>query len=124
MKKRKSILIYFILLLGGCADGTKQFIPGTYLRNDTTEFGFIEDTIIISVQNSTAKNTYLIEERWQYKRILDGRQIEPEYKQKISLALYHEDSRLLQNQSTLRNYSFNPDKGILFSGTVKFYKQK
>ena len=63
MKKREAILIFFILFLGSCADETKEFIPGTYIRNDTSEFGFLEDTIIISIQNSTADNTYLVEER-------------------------------------------------------------
>ncbi|MEO7982567.1 MAG: hypothetical protein ABI688_00670 [Bacteroidota bacterium] len=65
-----------VLLLYGCGlnkikDEVQEFIPGTYIRFSTQEFGTEYDTLVISLQNQTV-NVYRILRKWKYERVLDG----------------------------------------------------
>lgn len=121
----KDLLI--LLLLSSCSDLKKDktlaFIPGTYVRSGGTEFGSIDDTISIQVQNSNV-NSFLIERRWLYKRVLDGVTQEPEYKITLEQGIYDPKTKLLQNQHNLRLYSFDEKKQVLYNGTLIFQKLK
>lgn len=126
MKKAFALSLIIALLLS-CSnlktDSKLAFIPGTYVRSELREFGRIEDTIIIKLQNPTA-NSFLIEQRWRYERVLDGIAQEPEYKIVTDQGIYDTEKQLLQNQRNLRVYSFDEVKQVLYNGTMIFQKIK
>jgi len=122
-----SFSIVVILLLTACnthseIDTMKDFIPGKYVRFSQHEFGTENDTIVISLQNKKA-NEYKIARRWKYKRVLDGKAIEPEYKNTITSAIFNEANKLLQETETGDSYSFDTKQKILFAGSTKYQKQ-
>jgi hypothetical protein len=125
--KRILFVHLVIALLSGCSnvnhDHTLSFIPGTYVRSGSTEFGRIEDTIEIKIQNKQVYS-FLIEQRWRYDRVLDGVALEPEYKVIEHLGIYNPETKLLQNQRNLLFYSFDIEKQVLYFGTLDFQKIK
>ncbi|MDE3181917.1 MAG: hypothetical protein KGM16_00750 [Bacteroidota bacterium] len=114
------------LLIIGCGlirtqDKVKDFIPGTYIRFSIHEFGKEYDTLVISLQNASA-NEYKIVRRWKYERMIYGKVMEPEYKIKITTAIYDMEGKVLQEAVTGKIYSIDPGKNCLFNGPVKFQK--
>lgn len=126
MKQVLSLCILIVLLLS-CSnlkpDSTLSFMPGTYVRSEVREFGRIEDTITIKIQHPDV-NSFLIEQRWRYERVLDGVAQEPEYKVITDQGIYDTEKKLLQNQRNLRVYSFDEKKQVLYNGTMIFQKIK
>ena len=125
MKQRLIYYLFVVMLLNSCSglnkDNTVAFLPGTYVRTELREFGQINDTITIKVQHSEV-NSFVIEQRWRYDRVLDGVPQEPEYKVIRDLGIYNPGKKLLQNQRTLRLYSFDERKKALYSGISIFQK--
>lgn len=125
----KQLYLFYILLalLLSCSnlksDQILAFIPGTYVRSELREFGRIEDTITIKIQHQQV-NSFLIEQRWRYDRVLDAVAQEPEYKVITDQGIYNPKSKLLQNQRNLRLYSFDEKKQVLYNGTMIFQKIK
>ncbi|TWI79046.1 hypothetical protein IQ13_3438 [Lacibacter cauensis] len=126
MKQALSLYIFIVMLLS-CSDlkpdSTLAFIPGTYVRSEVREFGRIEDTITIKIQHPDV-NSFLIEQRWRYERVLDGVAQEPEYKVITDQGIYDTEKKLVQNQRNLRVYSFDEKKQVLYNGTMIFQKIK
>ncbi len=127
MKALFFISISVLLLLASCSssenDAFKEFIPGTYIRFSQHEFGKEYDTLVISLQNESASH-YQILRKWRYERVLDGKSIEPEYKQENSSAIYNPETKVLQETKTLELSTFDPEKKLLFNGTNEFTKIK
>ena len=126
----KTLIIFSIAsiaILWACnsivKDEVKEFIPGTYTRSTQHEFGTENDTVVITLQNQSA-DEYKIVRRWKYERILDGKPIEPEYKQTANSAIYNTESKLLQESETLESYSFDPKQKAMFAGSTKYQKIK
>lgn len=120
----------FVLLLMAIANSCNSakdeiagFIPGTYVREGTNEFGKEYDTLVISIQNKDAKQ-YKIVNKWLFARQVGGEAKEPEYKIKETSAIYNPDSKLLEESETLDHYSFNVKENVLFDGTNKYKKIK
>ena len=116
----------FALLLYGCSsldskDSVKEFMPGTYIRFSTQKFGTEYDTLVISLQNSSA-GEYQILREWKYERVLDGQPIEPEYKRSFTSGIYDPKHKLLQEKETGDFYSFDPIQKVLFNGPIKYQK--
>ena len=114
------------LLIIGCGlirtqDKVKDFIPGTYIRFSIHEFGKEYDTLVISLQNASA-NEYKIVRRWKYERMIYGKVMEPEYKIKVTTAIYDMEGKVLREAVTGKIYSIDPGKNCLFNGPVKFQK--
>ncbi len=127
MKALFFISISVLFLLASCSssesDAIKEFIPGTYIRFSQHEFGKEYDTLVISLQNESASH-YQILRKWRYERVLDGKSIEPEYKQENSSAIYNPETKVLQETKTLELFTFDPEKKLLFNGTNQFTKIK
>ncbi len=127
MKALFFISISVLFLLARCSssesDAIKEFIPGTYIRFSQHEFGKEYDTLVISLQNESASQ-YNILRKWRYERVLDGKSIEPEYKQENSSAIYNPETKVLQETETLDLFTFNIEKKLLFNGTNQFTKIK
>lgn len=123
----KRIIPFHLLfvLLSGCSslnkDQTVLFIPGTYVRSEVNEFGRVEDTIKITIQHREV-NSFLIEQRWRYERVIDGVRQEPEYKVIADQGIYDPERKLLQNQRNLLLYSFGIKDRTLYFGVFTFKK--
>lgn len=125
----KSLFIFLLVafILNACSsnenNAIKEFIPGTYIRSAEHEFGAEHDTVIISLQNNAA-NEYKLVRKWKYERVLDGKRLEPEYKNTSTSAIFNTDSKLLQETETADTYSFAPAQKAMFAGTTKYVKLK
>jgi hypothetical protein len=104
-------------------ESIRSFIPGTFIRFSQHEFGTEYDTLVISVQNESAKQ-YRIQRRLKYERMLDGNKIEPEYRKELSSGIYDEKDKLLRILETAEAFSFNPKKKILYAGSTEYKKIK
>ena len=125
----KNVTVFVLLLMlianscGTAKDEIAEFIPGTYVREGTNEFGKEYDTLVISIQNKEAKQ-YKIVNKWFFTRQVDGEVREPEYKVKESSGIYNAYSKLLEESETLDHYSFDVKEKVLFDGTNKYKKIK
>ncbi len=121
------LILSATLIVSSCSTGVKdetmEFIPGTYVRAGQNEFGKEFDTLIISVQNLSAKE-FKIQNRWQYIRQVEDNANVPEYKVKETSGIYSTETKLLEEAETLDHYSFDIKEKVLFDGTNKFKKIK
>lgn len=121
------MMIFVSVLFAACnglnKDEIKEFIPGTYIRQSQNEFGKEYDTLMVSLQSKSA-NEYKIVRKWRYDRVLDGKPMEPEYKQTESSGIYDADKKQLQETETLEFFTFDVEKKFLFNGANKFTKIK
>ena len=128
MKTLRLLPAFLLSLLSSCSspsasDNVKDFIPGTYIRFGQQEYGTEWDTLVISIQNPSA-NEYKVQRAWKYARVLDGKAIEPEYKNKSTSAIYDSKAKVLNEKETGNSYSFKPDEKAVFAGTTKYLKLK
>ena len=121
------LILSATLIISSCStsskDETMEFIPGIYVRTGQNEFGKEFDTLVISVQNATAKE-FKIQNRWHYIRQVEGEANVPEYKVKETSGIYNTETKLLEEAETLDHYSFDIKEKVLFDGTNKFKKIK
>jgi len=124
----KIILVFdiaILILLISCSslmkDKIKEFIPGTYIRFSQQEFGAEYDTLIITLQNPSA-NEYNILRKWKYERVLDGNELQPEYKRIRSSGIYLSKHKIIQETETGDVISFDIKHKILFNGSVQYHK--
>ena len=128
MKLLRLLPVCFLIVFSNCSspaatDNLKEAIPGTYIRFEKQEYGTEWDTLVISVQNASA-NEYKIQRAWKYARILDGKEVEPEYKNKSTSGTFDIGAKLLNEKETGNSYSFKPDENAVFAGTTKYLKLK
>jgi hypothetical protein len=118
-------LIFFFVLIGvvetiGCRgiekDPIPDFIPGTYIRFSSHEFGKEYDTLVIKKEF----NNYAIERKWRYERNLDGKSQGTEYKKVISIGIYTQGS--IKELRTGIILTLDPKNGFLYCGQTKFTK--
>ena len=122
------LFLHIVILVVICSCGSfsvtdevKEFIPGTYARFSQHEYGTEHDTMVITLQNSTA-NEYKILRKWKYERILDGSAIEPEYKRMTTSGIYSVRNKVLQETETGDLFSFDVKGKLLFNGSTKYQK--
>lgn len=108
---------------GSSVDEMKASLPGTYIRASQHEYGKEFDTLVVSLQNEAA-NEFKLNRRWRYERVLDGKAIEPEYKNTTTAAVYDEATKQLKETETGDTYSFDPASKTLFAGSTKYEKLK
>lgn len=128
MKHLSLLTVTLSLLIAGCGTNNEtgeimNFIPGTYVRQSDGEFGKSYDTLVISLQ-SKAASQYKIIRHWRYNRVLDGKQIEPEYKITETSAVFDASAKALQESETLELLTFDTKKKLLFNGPNQFIKIK
>lgn len=117
------ITIFFCCNNETSADVVKTNLPGTYVRASQHEYGKEFDTIAITLQNGAA-NEFKLNRRWRYERVLDGKAIEPEYKNTTITAMYEEGSKQLKENQTGDTYTFDAAKKLLFAGSTQYEKLK
>jgi hypothetical protein len=121
------MLLFFLVAIISCTnnlpDGIENFIPGTYIRFSQHEYGTEHDTLVITVQNSSA-NEYRIMRKWKYERVLDGNRIEPEYKRTETSGIYSAKDKILQETETGDIISFDVKRNLLLTGSTEYQKIK
>jgi hypothetical protein len=121
------MMVFISVLFAACnnlrKDEVKKFIPGTYIRSSQNEFGKEYDTLVITMQNQSA-NEYKILRKWRYDRVLDGKALEPEYKQTKTSGIYDANTNQMQETESLEVFTFDVESKLLFNGTNKFTKIK
>ncbi|MGB4774325.1 MAG: hypothetical protein WBP45_04075 [Daejeonella sp.] len=121
------LILSATLIISGCSpsgkDETMEFIPGTYVRAGQNEFGKEFDTLVITIQNPTAKE-FKIQNRWHYIRQVEGEANTPEYKVKETSGIYNAETKLLEEAETLDHYTFDVKEKVLFDGTNQYKKIK
>lgn len=124
---KTALLILSAVIISVCNSSGKDeimdFIPGTYVRTGQNEFGKEFDTLVISIQNLSAKE-FKIQNRWHYIRQVEGEANVPEYKVKETSGIYNAETKLLGEAETLDHYSFDIKEKVLFDGKNKFKKIK
>ncbi len=94
-----------------------------YIRFSQHEYGTEYDTLMLSLQNKTT-GEYKIVRKWKYERVLDGVAISPEYKRVTTSRIFDPVHGLLQESETAVLFSFDFNKGLLFSGSTRYKKIK
>lgn len=121
------LILSATLITSGCGTSSKdeimEFIPGTYIRAGQNEFGKEFDTLVITLQNASAKE-FKIQNRWHYIRQMEGEANVPEYKLKETSGIYNTETKLLEEAETLDHYSFDIKEKVVFDGTNQFKKIK
>jgi hypothetical protein len=98
-------------------------IEGIYIRYSEHEFGKEWDTLAIR-ESSESVERYTVTRRWRYERVLDGRQIAPEYKRtQTSVQFLQKEGLFLEEESGLR-YVYNERKEELMAGTTIYKRIK
>jgi hypothetical protein len=117
------VIIHLCLVAAiyGCRDAKpvmiQEFIPGTYIRFSSHEFGSEYDTVSISVLNISA-NEYGITRRWKYERI----GLPPHYELTNSSGIYYPREKVLQDLESGDMITFGVKEKCLFIGTTKYQK--
>ena len=126
MNKLSLLILLSWATLGACdaMNGNRalvKFIPGTYIRFSQHGFGSEYDTIQVRLQHIESME-YRIIRKWRYERVIDGVPLEPEYKRKITTAIFKPEQKYLQEVETGQVYSFQIKSNQLVVGTVKYQK--
>ena len=123
MKTISIIIIFFAL---GCGitqqkDILRAFIPGVYVKHIDGPYSKGEDSLTISQFN---EKTYTILHSTSYQPIIN-RKIQPaKYHSERWMALYDEQSKVLNEQKYGRVLSFLPRENKLLLGSGEYKKVK
>lgn len=126
MKTPFTLILVAVAAFSACDDTQSKdkmqaFIPGTYIRSSEHEYGKEYDTISLSVQNEVARE-FKVVRKWRYERVLDGKPIEPEYKNTTGVAIYDPTNKLLKETRSGDSYSFDAEGKVMFAGSTKYVK--
>lgn len=113
------IIISLVAAIYGCRefkpDPIQEFIPGTYIRFSTHEFGNEYDTIIIKRQTG---NQYSIVRRLKYERTGET----PEYKITVTAGIYKDENKMMEDMNSGDLLSFDKKQKTLFIAGTKYKK--
>ena len=111
-----------VCLLGLSACNTKQdFIQGTYVKSDKSEYGIARDTLIIM---QTDGNNYLIDFHVSYQAVRNGKVLLPHHRNDKFSASWDPSKEQLNETVSGRIYTFQPDKNTMMLNAGVFYKIK
>ena len=115
------IHLCLVAAIYGCRDARpvmiQEFIPGTYIRFSSHEFGKEYDTLAITLLNATA-NEYNITRRWRYERT----DLPSNYQLIITAGIYYPKDNILEDMESGDLLTFDPNQNCLFIGTLKYQK--
>lgn len=115
------IHLCLVAAIYGCRDARpvmiQEFIPGTYIRFSSHEFGKEYDTLAIALLNITA-NEYTITWRWRYEKTDST----PNYQLITTAGIYYPDDKVLEDLESGDLLTFDPKQSCLFIGTLKYQK--
>ena len=125
MKMSIILLCGLYLIIYSCdlisEDSKKKILPGTYIRISENEYGHEYDTIIVSLINQ-ATSEYRITHKWKFERVIDGQQIEPEYKIQVKSGIFDAKAGFLTEAGTSDQFSFNSEQKLMINGPNHYHK--
>jgi hypothetical protein len=124
MKKVNCVFLAYILcnVYSSCNPGnTKDFIPGTYVREVNNEFSTGKDTLVIATINDRA---YTILHKGSYQRIKDGELLPVKSMSENWSVTYDDHKQILIEAKRGKVISFDPARNILFVGSSLYKKIK
>ena len=119
IRNKTLISLIIIFLLSSCIRTTN--ISGVYINQSKSESSIANDTLLISMYDENA-NTYLIERRTGYNRIIN--QVVQARKEKIenSIGVFNEAHNQLLEQTFGRLYSFTNKGEDMIIGKALYHK--
>ena len=107
----------------GAAEKIKSFMQGTYVRAFEGEYSRGNDTLIINLPDKN-NNYYTIKHASSYQKIRNKQLLSVEYKTEDWIAIFNEQTNVLEEQKKGKLISFLPDENALLLGDSKFEKIK
>ncbi|HEX5152863.1 MAG TPA: hypothetical protein VFW07_15535 [Parafilimonas sp.] len=131
MNSLKFLFIPVIAILISCGGSqsnnatkkVKSYMQGTYVRAFEGEYSQGNDTLIIN-QPDENNNYYTIKHNTSYQKIRNKQVLPLEYKTEDWIAIFNEQTNLLEEQTKGKLISFLPDEDALLLGSNKFEKIK
>jgi len=131
MNNLKFISIVATVILLSCSGSqsekatqkVKSYIQGTYTRVFEGEYSKGNDTLIID-QPDKNNNYYTIKHNSSYQKIRNKQLLPVEYKTEDWIAIFNEQTNVLEEQKKGKLISFLPDENALLLGSSKFEKIK
>ena len=97
-------------------------VPGIYTRYSEHEFGIEYDTLVIEVKNKEDQY-FTVERRWEYQRVLDGKNLIPDYKIIKNTGRYSPQTKQLRVNETGEYYYFNLKKKTILNGSIQYQRR-
>ena len=101
----------------------KSYMQGTYVRAFEGEYSKGNDTLVIN-QPDENNNYYTIKHNSSYQKIRNKQLLPLEYKTEDWIAIFNEQTNVLEEQKKGKLISFLPDENALLLGSSKFEKIK
>lgn len=121
MKKFLTRYLLCSILYGCGSDVTKDFIPGTYVREVKNEFSIGRDTLVIGAVDL---NTYTIIHKGSYRQIRNGKLLPVKSISENWPVSYDEVKKVLTELKRGKVISFDPSENILLVGSSPYKKIK
>ena len=96
-------------------------VPGIYTRYSEHEFGIEYDTLVIEVL-SKEDQYFTIERRWEYQRVLDGKNLIPDYKIIKNTGKYFPEHNELMVNETGECYYINFQQKTILTRSIQYQK--
>ncbi len=118
------MLIAFVLVWFAVGELFKRekvenWITGVYIRLESNDFSKEADTLTVTQQ---AGRQFRIQRRMGFRRIMDGKVFDPEYKSEEWIGIFDEKTQQILEQQQGRVLSFKKDK--MWVGTSEYQKLK
>ncbi len=124
-------LFFLVVVLNSCnqyvkhseTDKMKSFICGIYIRAFEGEYSKGNDTLIIQKPDAN-NNYYTIEHKISYQQIKDKQLLPVEYKSENWIAIFNQQTNVLEEQKKGKRISFIPAENALLLGAGRFAKSE
>lgn len=100
-------------------EAMRDFIPGVYVRNFSTEFAVGSDTLEVSLPEG---DVYVLEKRSGFQRVLNGRLGVAEWRTEKWVARWDAEQGLLYEQQKGKVVQVRPEKKQLLVGASVYVK--
>lgn len=123
------LLIHILGLLVCCSckllspgDNVKEFMPGTYIAEWTSEFATSRDTLLIQAPARNKSQVYAITRRSLHTYTRSNKIRPPQYKLTHWTGFYNNTKQTLDISDNGRILVFDPDKNEMQMGNITYKK--
>lgn len=116
-------ILAIVVALLGChsrVDRIKSFIPGTYVKSVQGGYSQASDTLVIE---DLRGNNYRITRHTAYRLIRNGKTLPERHRRESLTGSFDEQRQVLMELSRGRQFSFDPDRGILVVNGKGVYRK-
>ncbi|SFA58487.1 hypothetical protein SAMN04488511_11970 [Pedobacter suwonensis] len=120
MKSPILLIASLVLFITGCSSNTtKEFIAGTYVSEDSSNYSMASDTL--EIEEST-DNNYFIHRKTGFRLIRNGKKGKRQYETEEWKALYDTSTKSLMEISKGKIITFYPKENKLAVGKREYKK--